>query len=447
MRTGILTQASNAKERTTKAEEEEKIKLAVGGSSISNDGLVEIIDETSLKKELKNQFGNQELDIVVNGDGSFIITVKNTNRKYYINNDKVIINSDNIVEISNVEELKIFRDEVYNGNSYEGKAVLLTTNIDLNGEEWEPIGYYPTENESKPEAENNKPFKGIFDGCNHEVDNFTINSEEKVKGFFGLVNDASIRNIGTGENVIVNGKIGAAGLIGYIYNGTNVYNCYNKGTVNGDVSVGGVVAISYYNNKIEKCYNSGSVDGTDNIGGIVGNFATYSVVNNCYNTGRIEGTRNWVGGVVGLIRRQASIETSYNSGEVYTKGDDCGGVAGKLYIDCTMKDCYNKGKVNAEGDYIGGVVGHNQESSMENCYNIGQVSGENAIEINSVVGRINRCIVNNCYAIEGEYAVETVEGIKVLSSEELKNASGLLKDKFKEDVNNINGGYPILYWQ
>ena len=44
---GILTQANSAKEKTTKTEEEEKVKLAVMGSSINNDGFVEIIDETS----------------------------------------------------------------------------------------------------------------------------------------------------------------------------------------------------------------------------------------------------------------------------------------------------------------------------------------------------------------------------------------------------------------
>ena len=102
MRIGILTQATNAKETTTKAEEEEKIKLAVTGSLISNDGLVEVLDETSFKNELKNQFGNRELDVVANGDGSFIITVKDTNRKYYVNDDKTVISSDNIVEINNI---------------------------------------------------------------------------------------------------------------------------------------------------------------------------------------------------------------------------------------------------------------------------------------------------------------------------------------------------------
>ena len=188
---GILTQATNAKEATTKAEEEEKVKMAVMGSSISDDGLVEMIDEISFKNELKNQFKDQELDIVVNGDGSFIITVKDTNRKYYVNDDKTVINSDNIIEIGTEEELTNLSQDVKNGNTYKGKAILLTSNIDLGGENWIPIGYYPMSN-SSPADETNKSFKGIFDGCGYEVDNFTINTTDKVQGLFGLVNNAKI---------------------------------------------------------------------------------------------------------------------------------------------------------------------------------------------------------------------------------------------------------------
>ena len=183
---GILTQAQNAKEKTTKAEEEEKIKMAVAGSSISNDGLVEMLDETSFKNELKNQFGNQELDVVVNGDGSFIITVKDTNRKYYVNDDKTVINSDNIIEINNEEELKTFRDDVNSGNSYEGKAVLLTSNIDLGGEEWEPIGFMVPDTDTKnPDTEINKPFKGIFEGNNYTISGIYIN-DESDECYYGI---------------------------------------------------------------------------------------------------------------------------------------------------------------------------------------------------------------------------------------------------------------------
>lgn len=47
----------------------------------------------------------------------------------------------------------------------------------------------------------------------------------------------------------------------------------------------------------------------------------------------------------------------------------------------------------------------------------------------------------------GNYS-NAVSGIKVLSSDELKNAYSLLGNKFKENTKGINNNYyPILYWQ
>ena len=102
-------------------------------SSIENNGYAEILNAESFEKELKNIFGNQELNVTSNVDGSFLITIDD--RKYYVNDDKTLINNDNIIEIGTVEELKAFRDDVNSGNSYEGKVVLLTSNINLSGEE------------------------------------------------------------------------------------------------------------------------------------------------------------------------------------------------------------------------------------------------------------------------------------------------------------------------
>ena len=52
---GILNQAKKAKEETNQGEEIEKIKIAVMGSSIDENGFNSVIDEEKLKKELTNQ--------------------------------------------------------------------------------------------------------------------------------------------------------------------------------------------------------------------------------------------------------------------------------------------------------------------------------------------------------------------------------------------------------
>ena len=178
---GILTQAQNAKDKTEQASATERIQLAVMATSMNNNGYTEILDTDSFKQELQNQFGSEEVNATPNGDGSFIVTV--SDRKYYVNDDKTVISNDNIIEIGTKEELEAFRDDVNGGNSYEGKAVLLTSDITLI-ENWEPIGFMDKDTDGKnPETGDNKAFKGIFDGENYTIKNLNINSIINIMGY------------------------------------------------------------------------------------------------------------------------------------------------------------------------------------------------------------------------------------------------------------------------
>ena len=397
---GILTQATNAREKTTKAEEEEKIKMAVMGSSVNNNGYVDILDETSFKNELTNQFGSQELDVMANRDGSFIITIEDTQRKYYVNDDKTVINSDNIIEISTAEELANFRDDVNSGNSYEGKVILLTSDIILDLDiEWKPIGYYPNEN-SSPDAESNSPFKGIFDGCGNEINNIYINNSNKVQGFFGLVSSGTIKNLGIGENCnISTTKDATAALVGYLYNDSQIQCCYSKANVNVPASmIGGIAGQVYGNCSIERCFNAGTVTGDAHIGGIAGNLDNNSKIINCYNTGTITGN--------------AIIESSSQTG----------GISGDVQNNSTVSNSYNIGNINGVR-YIGGIVGFLRDTNgkIENCYYL-----ENTV--NNTNGNI-------------------LPGTTVKTNNEIKNIYTLLGNAFKQDTNNKNNGYPILSWE
>ena len=438
---GILTQASNAKEKTTKAEEEEKIKMAVMGSSISEDGFVERIEETSFKNELKNQFGNQELDVVVNGDGSFIITVKDTNRKYYVNDDKTVINSDNIIEIGTAEELASFRDEVNNGNSYEGKAVLLTSDITLSGN-WTPIGYYDevTEETHNFESETNKPFKGIFDGGNNKIDGITISNDKIANGLFGLVIEGTIRNITIGVNSNISGNAKTAGVVGILYgiNG-NISNCTNYATILGGNGTAGIVGAIIGQHTIYNCKNYGEITG---MGGIVG-------ASNGYG-GWVEQFENYFHKIINC--------GNYGSITRGTKGngDYCGGIAG--YFNGQILNCCNKGDIQGGTRYTGGVAG-NVAGSIENSYNLNNVSGQNYVA--GILGvtappspLINSTI--NCYFLgdvsgTGERIGDIVgleyEGITNCYTKDDTFTAADLGDAFKDDTNNINGGYPLLYWE
>ena len=438
---GILTQATNAKERTDKATEEEKIQMAVLGSSIVDNGYAEVLDTDSFKQELANQFGSQELDVIANGDGSFIITVEDTQRKYYVNDDKTVINSDNIIEISTAEELATFRDEVNNGNSYEGKAVLLTDdNITLSGE-WEPIGYYDQATDEKnPDTTTNKPFKGIFDGGNCTINGINITTNKSYQGLFSFVVDGTIRNVIIGENNNISGNTRVGGVVGYLYGFSgNISNCINYANGNFSGIGGGIVGFIAGQHTIYNCKNYGSITGTAGIvggsnGTDWGQFTNvYNTIINCGNYGEVIGARidGSTGGIVANFK--GDIFNCCNKSKVSNTINNrspaaVGGIVGGLN-DGKIVNCYNINDITSNLGYAGGIAG-NQERicSIENCYSLGNIIG------NSNVGEItgNENIINkmeNCYTSTDTFTAED------------------LGDAFVDNPDPEKANQPLLYWE
>ena len=436
---GILTQAQNAKEETDKATEEEKIQMAVLGSSIVDNGYAEVLDTDSFTRELQNQFGSQKLDIVANGDGSFIITVEDTQRKYYVNDDKTVINSDNIIEIGTKGELEDFRDDVNSGNSYEAKAVLLTSDIDLESKEWKPIGFISPDTDGKnPTTEDNKPFKGIFDGGNYTINNLKISStDSKYNGLFSFVVDGTIRNITIGSiegNSEVTGSVGA-GVVGFLFGFEgNINNCINYANING----AGIVRIIAGQHTIYNCKNYGTITGS---GGIVGNsngtdweqFTNVSnKIINCGNYGDVtRETGDYCGGIVGFFK--GDILNSCNKGEIQGGNTWTGGIVGGIAGGFAIENCYNTKDINGKTS-VGGILGaHNfSEGSIDikNCYSIGEITGTS--DVGDIVGKpislgVKANIIN-CYTKDDTFTASD------------------LGDAFKEDTGE-NGGYPMLSWE
>lgn len=133
--------------------------------------------------------------------------------------------------ISNAKELAYFRNQVNEltdskrANDFKDKYFMLTADIDLNGQEWTPIGL--TANEG---------FNGNFDGNGKVVSNFKItNSTEIFNGFFGHIDECTVSNLGI-TNASINVSKGNAGVILSRGQG-NFKNCYvENSTV---VSIGG----------------------------------------------------------------------------------------------------------------------------------------------------------------------------------------------------------------
>ena len=88
------------------------------------------------------------------------------------------------LRIRNIDDWILFTNNVKNGNTYEGKTVKLVADLDFNTAE--------------PPVINS--FKGVFDGCNHTISNFTLYGDS----LFG-------KNYGTVENLVIEGMTSATG--------------------------------------------------------------------------------------------------------------------------------------------------------------------------------------------------------------------------------------------
>lgn len=229
-------------------------------------------------------------------------------------------------QISSADQLKAFRDSVNAGNSYSGKFIQLTANINLNGEVWTPIG---------PNADAGNKFQGTFDGngktiSNLKVDTATGEAQYQATGFFGALNGvaknftidgATIIGMSKGNNV-GNTDNGIAVVAGSIYTSGSIEGVTVKNaTVSGNRYVGGISGYTYGSVKNCTVENvtltatpdklTGSYDNGDKVGGIVGTFwheNTHEISGNTAKNVTITGYRD-MGGIVGYANGNVTNNT------------------------------------------------------------------------------------------------------------------------------------------
>ena len=255
-----------------------------------------------------------------------------------------------VYEISNAGQLFWFAALV-NGTLTDGTAqnaaacAVLTTNIDLTGEAWTPIG-----------SESN-PYTGTFDGQNHTISGMTIENAESYSGLFGNVTGTVRDFTVTGSITIIGSEAvskvgGAVGSLGAASAG---------GTVSG-VTSGVNITVSA---------------GNDHIGGVVGSMPENSspTVESCVYTGNITVTveAGSVAGVVGYIRT-GTIQNCANWGGISINTGGNGSVGGILGYcnngNIYIRNCYNSGSIAAEGTAnVGAIVGQNKstQATVSNC--------------------------------------------------------------------------------
>ena len=250
-----------------------------------------------------------------------------------------------VVTVESGKLLAALRNEVNEGKSYDGYTIKLTKNLDLNGNEWTPIG-----------VKDGNKFKGIFDGQNRKVLNLKIENGPDYAAFFGAIEDATVKNL-TVEGSVKGANV--AGIAARVDGGSKVINCTNRATVTGTNKAAGItVKIEANDALLENCVNEGDVSCNTNNGaaGVVvyaqnGKFT----IKNCVNNGAVTAPR--AGGVV------------------YNVSDNGNGL---------ITGCVNKGNITSDGDKVAGIVSMNSvgtKLTISDCKNVGDISGQDASSI------------------------------------------------------------------
>ena len=236
--------------------------------------------------------------------------------------------------------------------------ITLTSDIDLSGIDWTPIG-----------IDYNHRYAGTFDGNGKTITGLTVTTSDQYAGLFGCIGSGgTVQNVVL-ENVQINGANYVGGVAGWSYG--KIENCSVSGSVSSNSTAGGVVGYQS-DGAITGCNSSATVKGMVRAGGVAGATNSGASLTGCYATGSVSVENNttsaaYAGGVVGSNGASSTLTACYATGSVTGSGSGTiytGGVTGTN--DCgTLTACYHaNGTVSGPDGTTGGVTGRNFKDSL-----------------------------------------------------------------------------------
>ena len=276
---------------------------------------------------LYTQWGN----VVNEEDLSFdTIDTENNIEGLLIKNETGLNYFRNIVNGTLTENIIVSDDFVYRkGTPYPTVNAKLCSDINLPADsEWEPIGYYKTD-------EDNKAYNGIFDGNGKCVTNLKNSNPTSSIGFFGYIETAIIKNLYVSGEIYCNSNyiIYIGGIVGYAkssgINYSSISNCVNNVSIkneNSTIGVGGILGWSSGAVDINSCVNIADITNCYSVAGILG-YGDYNVtINNCLNLGSItmNGAYNAVAGIANIFgdTEISSVTLCINASSIQGKDED-----------------------------------------------------------------------------------------------------------------------------
>ena len=274
-------------------------------------------------------------------------------------------------EIDSIQALNWVKDQVAAGNTFAGKFLKQTANIDFNGAVFEGIGEVKKDNISGDNS-----FQGTYNGQGLTISNFKFPADKTYRGFFNtLVGSAVVKNL-TFET------------LGF---DTATVNEWGAGIAAG--SIQGPVTLQ--------------------------NITTKGAITGCHNTAGIAAKATTKDGTPSFIActNEAAIVNNY------TQNPKAGGIIA-LCEGATFVDCYNKGAITVThkkvtntdyGGAVGGLVAWMQSSnsSITGGGNEGTISVGNSEAVDGTAGV-------TCGSLIGSVADKTTTiaaGVKTLSNQ------------------------------
>ena len=374
-------------------------------------------------------------------------------------------------------------------HSCYGKEIILTRNIELSSEEWEPIGKALTttatetsgsgtgsssividsedngegaiiDEELEDNGELDEYVPDETEGDNIDVDAHTKEDESIANALFNTTEEIittstsfegtfdgnghtilnlkftkpgktykDLKNIGlfgvTGKNSIIKNLTVDSFNIDIPWEDKDILSTDIEGLTHEGQYSNAGNIVGYNQGIIEYCANNSNISGLDNVGGIAG----YSTGNikNCKNSGKVNGYAE-NGGIVGHVKK-ATIENCINISEVSGK-EEVGGIAG-IIDESTVNNCSNKASIE-DGNMIGGIVGSSCKSTITSVNNYGNVKGKNSI--GGIVGFAGETKIAN--------VLNNGEDTKSVFGKE-KNVGGIVGTVKESVINRVVNKMPV----
>lgn len=339
---------------------------------------------------------------------------------------------DGAYEIGSLDQLKLFRDAVNEGYNFKGETVKLTASINLNKEEWTPIGkpVYRVVN-GKTQLSDEKAFQGTFDGGGYTVSNLYINTPTQSDvGFFGFTTVGEIKDL-TIENANVTGYLDVGAVAGTPYTSK-----YTNITLKGEVKVQG---FAYVGGMFGKNVYANLTD------------LTIEAAEGSYVTADSGAYRTYVGGVIGFMG-EGNIVVKDVTSNISVSGSTCdvGGITGIAHynnsfinVTCTADEVVLVNAVD-EGDQleVGGIAGvwHNEANTAVQFINCTVENTQIKSTLNGVEQDVSaNTISGKAYNAETATSGSQLIGQDVVIEENGKYSAGEFTVSGSNAINVLNG--------